>query len=70
MPALSLPIKIEKRLDSLAPKIGRTKSYQGRETILRHIEDLEDVYLAERRLERGGLRVRLETLERDLARRG
>jgi RHH-type rel operon transcriptional repressor/antitoxin RelB len=70
MLALRLPPDIEKRLDSLARKTGRSKSYYAREAILRHIEDLEDVFLAERRLARGGRRVRLETLERDLARRG
>ena len=70
MLALRLPPDIEKRLDALAQKTGRTKSYYAREAILRHIEDLEDLFLAQRRLARGGRRVSLETLERDLARRG
>ena len=64
MLALRLPPEIEKRLDALAKKTGRTKSFYAREAILRHIEDLEDYYLARRRLARRAPRVALETLER------
>ena len=46
MLALRLPLDIEKRLDTLAKKTGRTKSFYAREAILRHIEDLEDYHLA------------------------
>ena len=67
MLALRLPPEIEKRLDALARKTGRTKSFYAREAILRHIEDLEDDHLARRRLARGGERVTLEELERELA---
>ncbi len=67
MLALRLPDDIERRLDELARKTGRTKSYYAREAILRHIEDLEDAFLARERLERGGPRVSLDDLERDLA---
>jgi RHH-type rel operon transcriptional repressor/antitoxin RelB len=63
MLALRLPPEIEKRLDILAKKTGRTKSFYAREAILRHIEDLEDYHLATRRLERGGPTVTLEELE-------
>ena len=63
MLALRLPPEIEKRLDTLAKKTGRTKSFYAREAILRHIEDLEDYHLATRRLERGGPTVSLEDLE-------
>jgi len=66
MLALRLPPEIEERLAALAKKTGRTKSYYAREAILRQIEDLEDYYLARRRLARGGRRVRLESLERRL----
>ena len=66
MLALRLPPEIEQRLDALAKKTGRTKSYYAREAILRHIEDIEDDYLARRRLERGGSRVKFESLERDV----
>jgi RHH-type rel operon transcriptional repressor/antitoxin RelB len=66
MLALRLPEEIEKRLDALAKRTGRTKSFYAREAILRHLEDLEDAYLARKRLERGGERVSLEALEREL----
>jgi len=66
MLALRLPPEIEKRLDALAKKTGRTKSFYAREAILRQIEDIEDYYLARRRLERGGERVPLDRLEREL----
>jgi RHH-type rel operon transcriptional repressor/antitoxin RelB len=65
MLALRLPPEIEERLDALAKKTGRSKSYYAREAILRQIEDIEDYYLASRRLERGGPRVTLESLERE-----
>jgi RHH-type transcriptional regulator, rel operon repressor / antitoxin RelB len=51
MLAIRLPEKIEKRLDRLAKRTGRTKTYYAREAILRHLDELEDIYLAERRLE-------------------
>ncbi|HZS64559.1 MAG TPA: TraY domain-containing protein [Xanthobacteraceae bacterium] len=66
MLALRLPPEIEKRLDALAKKTGRTKSFYAREAILRQIEDIEDYYLAKRRLARGGARVTLEQLERQV----
>ena len=47
MLAIRLPPAIEKRLARLAKRTGRTKTYYAREAILRHLEDLEDVYLAE-----------------------
>lgn len=66
MLALRLPPALEKRLERLARKTGRTKSFYAREAILRHIEDLEDYHIAQRRLRRGGKRVPLEELEKDL----
>jgi RHH-type rel operon transcriptional repressor/antitoxin RelB len=35
----------------LAKKTGRTKTFYVREAILEHLENLEDTYLASRRLE-------------------
>jgi RHH-type rel operon transcriptional repressor/antitoxin RelB len=67
MLALRLPAEIEKRLDALAKKTGRSKSFYAREAILRHLEDLEDYHLAQRRLARKSKRVTLEELERQLA---
>ena len=52
MLAIRLPHSVEKRLEKLARRTGRTKSFYAREAILQHLEDLEDIYLAERALER------------------
>jgi RHH-type rel operon transcriptional repressor/antitoxin RelB len=51
MLAIRLPAEIEDRLEALAKATGRTKTYYAREAILEYIDDLEDVYLAEKRLE-------------------
>jgi len=50
MLAIRLPAEIEKRLEKLVKKTGRTKSYYVRQAILEYLEDLEDYYLAEERL--------------------
>jgi RHH-type transcriptional regulator, rel operon repressor / antitoxin RelB len=63
MLALRLPPDLERRLDALAKKTGRTKSFYAREAIMCHLEDLEDHHLALTRLRRGGKRVTLEELE-------
>ena len=47
MLAIRLPNEIEMRLEALAKATGRTKTYYAREAILEHLEDLEDIYLAE-----------------------
>jgi RHH-type rel operon transcriptional repressor/antitoxin RelB len=41
---------LEARLERLAAKTGRTKSFYIREAIEEHVADLEDFYLAERRM--------------------
>ena len=51
MLAIRLPAEIETRLDKLARLTGRTKTYYAREAILEHLDDMEDLYLAERELE-------------------
>jgi len=51
MLAIRLPEKLEKRLDRLAKRTGRTKTYYAREAIVQHLDELEDIYLAEKRLE-------------------
>ena len=51
MLAIRLPFDIEERLERLAQATGRTKTYYyAREAILEHLDDLEDLYLAEQRL--------------------
>ena len=50
MLAIRLPAEVEKRLEALALATGRTKTFYAREAILEHLDDLEDLYLAEQRL--------------------
>jgi len=47
MLAIRLPEEIEARLDNLAKRTGRSKTFYAREAILEHLDDLEDLYLAE-----------------------
>ena len=51
MIAVRLDPDIENRLERLAKKTGRTKTFYAREAILEHLEDLEDMYLTKQRLE-------------------
>ena len=70
MLALRLPDDLEARLDALAKKTGRTKSFYAREAIAEYIDDLEDLYLAQKRQalrERGkALTVPLAGVEKSL----
>ncbi|WP_311951014.1 type II toxin-antitoxin system RelB family antitoxin [Halomonas piscis] len=50
MLVIRLPSDLEARLEALAKATGRTKADYAREAILEHLEDLEDVYLAEQTL--------------------
>ena len=50
MLAVRLNPGIEKRLEALAARTGRTKTFYAREAIEAHLDDLEDFYLAEERL--------------------
>ncbi len=52
MLSIRLDPDIERRLSELAKRTGRTKTYYARELIEGNIEDLEDRYLAEARLEK------------------
>jgi len=56
MLAIRLPEDIEARLETLAKRTGRSKTFYARQAILEYLEDMEDLYLAEqvvRRIERG-----------------
>jgi len=56
---------LEKRLDELARLTGRTKTYYIRQALEEKLDDLEDLYTAEQRLEQPeGERWSLEQLER------
>jgi RHH-type transcriptional regulator, rel operon repressor / antitoxin RelB len=51
MLAIRLSPDVEKRLDDLSRRTGRMKTYYTREAIIEYLDDLEDIYLAEKRLE-------------------
>jgi RHH-type rel operon transcriptional repressor/antitoxin RelB len=66
MLAIRLSADIEKRLDELSKKTGRTKTYYAREAIVAYIDDLEDYYLAQERLKNPGRRRTMEEVEKEL----
>ena len=51
MISVRLDPETEARLDYLARETGRTRSYYVREALARCLEDLEDIYLADKALE-------------------
>ena len=51
MLTVRLPADIENRLNVLSKTTNRPKSFYVREALERSIEDIEDIYLAEKRLE-------------------
>ena len=54
MLALRIPADLEKRLDKLAAKSGRSKSAIARDALVAQIEEMEDIALAEERLREAG----------------
>ena len=48
--ALRLPDEVDQRLNRLADRTGRSKTFYMIEAIQEHLDDLEDLYLAEQRL--------------------
>ena len=66
MLAVRLPEEIEVRLAELAARTGRTKTFYAKEAILKHIDEMEDKYLAINRLENPGKRWTLDEMEQGL----
>lgn len=66
MLSIRLSEDIDKRLDFLAKKTGRTKSYYAKEAIIEHLEQLEDIYLSLHRLEKPAKIWSLEELEKEI----
>ena len=66
MLAIRLPKDIEDRLDRLAKQTGRTKTFYAREAIVEHLEELEDIFLAEKRLREPTKRWTQDELEQGL----
>ena len=48
--SLRLPDDISSRLNSLAERTGRSKTFYMIEAIREHLDDLEDLYIAEQRM--------------------
>lgn len=68
--SVRLSEEMESRLSQLSERTGRSKAYYIREAISEHLDDLEDVYLAEAvlsRIRRGEERLwNLEDVEKHL----
>ena len=64
--AVRLPPDVETRLQELAKKTGRTKSYYATKAICDFLEAEEDYLLALARLEEYNPRIPLDTIEREL----
>jgi len=68
--SLRLPDEISDRLEHLSKETGRTKTFYMIQAIKEHLDDLEDLYLAEQRLieNRAGhsKTYTLDEVERDL----
>ena len=62
MVAVRLPQEMEKRLNVLSRKTGRTKSFYIRQALEEHLEEMEDAYLAEERYRTLGKTVSLDEL--------
>lgn len=55
---------VEKRLDELAKLTGRTKTYYIRQALEEKLEEMEDLYMAEQRVEEPQKRWSLDEIER------
>ena len=66
MLALRLPKQTEKRLEALARRTGRTKSYYAKRAILEFLEEEEDYLLAVSRLEKNRPGIPIDEVERRL----
>jgi len=55
---------VEKRLDELAKLTGRTKTYYIRQALEEKLDEMEDLYMAEQRIEEPEKRWSLDEIER------
>lgn len=67
MLAIRLDKELEERLNALAKRTGRTKTYYARKAIEQKLEELEDYYLAEERMRdyKPGDGISLEQVKRE-----
>lgn len=66
MASLRLSQELENRLDHLAEITGRTKTFYIRQLIEEHIDELEDRYVAEARLENPAERLSSKKMRQEL----
>lgn len=66
MLAVRLPDELEARLQALAERTGRSRSFYVRQAVLEHLDDLEGYRLAVERLAEKLPTVPLEEVERRL----
>ncbi len=66
MLAIRLSEDIETRLSALAAKTGRTKTFYAKEAIVKHLDEMEEKYLAIDRLENPDKRWSLTDMEQEL----
>ena len=66
MASLRLGEELENRLDHLAEITGRTKTFYIRMLIEEHIDELEDRYIAEQRLENPATRLSSQEMRQEL----
>lgn len=70
MLAIRLPTEIESRLQHLAEATGRSKTFYVKEALMKHLDDMEDIFLADQALqafrESGDNVVSLDELEEEL----
>ena len=66
MVSIRLPDEINQRLETLATRTGRSKTFYVKEAIQEHLEDLEDYYLAVQRLDQPGRRISMDELVKDI----
>ena len=64
MLAVRLPELLEQRLQNLAEKTGRPKSYYAKIAIADYLDEHEEYFLALSRLEKGNPRITLEEMEK------
>jgi RHH-type rel operon transcriptional repressor/antitoxin RelB len=66
----ALPVKVPEemynRLDRLAARTHRTKTFYVREALMNYLEDLEDTFLAIERLKEPGKTISMEEIIRDM----
>jgi RHH-type rel operon transcriptional repressor/antitoxin RelB len=48
--SIRIPDEILQRLENMSVRTGRPKSFYVKEAVLSHLDDLEDIYIAEQRL--------------------